>query len=133
MLSHACWLLTYPPAGWLGARTRLPADFAVLTLIAAAATVTAMKFWPARDSDVLPHVHTNLDPVHPHAIRAAPAGRGFQHKHAFVLDREHARRPMAQVFSQALVLPPSLVRVLCDLSGWLSLVGKGPRGQVAQG
>ena len=32
-----------------------------------------------------------------------------------------------------LVLPLSLVRVLCDLSGWFSLVGKSPRGQVAQG
>ena len=29
-LSHACWLLTYPLAGWLGAMAGLPASFAMM-------------------------------------------------------------------------------------------------------
>lgn len=41
--------------------------------------------------------------------------------------------PVATRDRCVLVLPPSLVRLLRDLSGWFSLVGKGPRGQVAQG
>ncbi|QAY63101.1 MFS transporter [Xylanimonas allomyrinae] len=44
-LSHACWLLTYPLAGWLGAvglgRTAL-----VLAGVAAAATAAAAASWP---------------------------------------------------------------------------------------
>lgn len=49
-LSHACFLLTYPLAGWLGAAAGMPATLAVfagLTLVAAAAAVRA---WPAGGS-----------------------------------------------------------------------------------
>lgn len=35
------------------------------------------------------------------------------------------------VWLHQVVLPPSLVRVLCDFPGWFSLVGEGSRGQVA--
>ncbi|MBB5747982.1 MFS transporter [Micrococcus sp. TA1] len=44
-LSHACWLITYPLAGWLGA-SALPAAAAVLAGIAAAATIGAFLLWP---------------------------------------------------------------------------------------
>ena len=48
-LSHACLLLTYPLAGWLGASAGLKVDFAVLGLIAAAAVVGATRLWPRSD------------------------------------------------------------------------------------
>ncbi|HRO93994.1 MFS transporter [Citricoccus sp.] len=44
-LSHACWLITYPLAGWLGA-SGLAAAAAVLAGIAAVATVAAFILWP---------------------------------------------------------------------------------------
>lgn len=45
-LSHACWLLTYPLAGWLGA-AGLGQAALVLAAVAAAATVLAVRWWPA--------------------------------------------------------------------------------------
>ncbi|MBO1770107.1 MFS transporter [Agrococcus sp. TF02-05] len=49
-LSHACWLLTYPLAGWLGV-IGLPGTALVLAGVAAIATVVAWRLWhsaPAR-------------------------------------------------------------------------------------
>lgn len=43
-LSHACWLLTYPLAGWLGARDLVLAA-AVLAVVAVAAVVAAWVLW----------------------------------------------------------------------------------------
>ncbi|GEK80046.1 MFS transporter [Agrococcus baldri] len=45
-LSHACWLLTYPVAGWLGF-IGLPGTALVLAGVALAATVVAWRLWPA--------------------------------------------------------------------------------------
>mgnify|MGYP005813717021 CR=1 FL=1 len=44
-LSHACWLVTYPLAGWLGA-AGLGRAALVLAVIAAAATAGAIAAWP---------------------------------------------------------------------------------------
>ena len=41
-LSHACWLLTYPLAGWLGATAGMKTTFVALGAIAAFAIVLAM-------------------------------------------------------------------------------------------
>lgn len=49
-LSHACFILTYPAAGALGAFIGLPATALVLAGLAAAAAVTAWRVWPARTS-----------------------------------------------------------------------------------
>jgi MFS family permease len=48
-LSHACWLLTYPLAGWLGS-AGLAAAAIVLAVIAGGATVTAALAWPHDDA-----------------------------------------------------------------------------------
>jgi MFS family permease len=45
-LSHACWLLTYPLAGWLGF-IGLPGTALVLAGVALVATVVAWRLWPA--------------------------------------------------------------------------------------
>ncbi|MCG7284768.1 MFS transporter [Cellulomonas sp. ACRRI] len=45
-LSHACWLITYPLAGWLGAVGLVPTAV-VLAVIAAGATVGAVVLWPS--------------------------------------------------------------------------------------
>jgi len=44
-LSHACWLVTYPLAGWLGAAD-LDAAALVLALLAVLGTITAVRLWP---------------------------------------------------------------------------------------
>lgn len=45
-LSHACWLLTYPLAGWLGAVGLVPAAV-VLAVLACGAVLAARALWPA--------------------------------------------------------------------------------------
>jgi MFS family permease len=86
-LSHACWLVTYPLAGWLGARIGLPATFAALGLVAVAAAVLAMRLWPVADPEEIEHVHDALPADHPHV-----AG-GRRHSHAFVIDSHHPEWP----------------------------------------
>ncbi len=45
-LSHACFLVTYPIAGWIGAALGQFAAAAVLAMLATLATVTAARMWP---------------------------------------------------------------------------------------
>lgn len=87
-LSHACWLLTYPLAGWLGARSGIEASLLALGVLAGVATLLALKLWPADDPIDIEHRHDNLPPGHAHA--GAPEGR---HSHAYVIDDEHPRWP----------------------------------------
>lgn len=94
-LSHACWLLTYPLAGWLGAKAGLPASFAAMAAIAAAAAFAATRLWPGPDADAVPHVHGNLPATDPHVAGAKPVAGGLWHVHTFVVDRDHARWPAA--------------------------------------
>ena len=46
-LSHACFIITYPAAGWIGATAGQPAAAAVLAAVATIGTVAALRFWPA--------------------------------------------------------------------------------------
>jgi MFS family permease len=89
-LSHACWLITYPLSGWLGAEMGLAPTFIVLGVIGAAAVVAASRLWPAEDPDEIEHVHATLAPDHPHL-----AGGGHRHRHAFVIDSHHPEWPSA--------------------------------------
>ncbi|MFI7337781.1 MFS transporter [Streptomyces sp. NPDC050085] len=54
-LSHACWLLTYPLAGWLGGAAGLGWAVAALGVVALVAAVAATRLWPAREAGRLPH------------------------------------------------------------------------------
>ncbi|MGM0981847.1 MAG: MFS transporter [Pseudomonadota bacterium] len=46
-LSHACWLIAYPLAGWLGSSMGMMAAFATLAAVALAATLAAGRLWRA--------------------------------------------------------------------------------------
>ena len=93
-LSHACWLITYPLAGWLGARFGLGVSFATLGVLAGAAVLLSMRLWPADDPVELLHSHDALPPEHPHfASHAGRPSTNGQHSHAFVIDDEHQRWP----------------------------------------
>jgi MFS family permease len=90
-LSHACWLVTYPLAGWLGGAAGMTATLITLGILAAIAAVVAARLWPVPDPEVIPHEHANLPPDHPHLAQAL-ARRG--HAHAYVIDDLHARWPV---------------------------------------
>lgn len=46
-LSHACYLLAYPVAGWVGQQAGLPAASMVLAAVAVAAVIVASMMWPS--------------------------------------------------------------------------------------
>lgn len=48
-LSHLCWLLAYPLAGWLSAGLDLSAAAMGLCALATIATMLALSIWPAQD------------------------------------------------------------------------------------
>ncbi len=103
-LSHACWLIAYPLAGWIGGTFGLTAAFTVLALVALTSTAAALALWPAHDPVEVEHLHEALEHEHLHVHdehhqhvhegwegqephrhshgHAAP----LQHKHPYVID-----------------------------------------------
>jgi MFS family permease len=87
-LSHVCWLLTYPLAGFLMTLAGPGVTLVLMGALAASGVVLAARFWPAPDADALEHEHPGLDPADPHL-----AGHERRHAHAFVIDDRHPRWP----------------------------------------
>ena len=65
-LSHACWLLTYPLAGWLMTAFGTVPALLVLGVLAAFGIIAALQLWPTDVPDNLVHRHPDLSPDHPH-------------------------------------------------------------------
>lgn len=89
-LSHACWLVTYPLAGWVGAGAGLGVAALVLAAIGAIGLIAVLRIWTAEDQSVLPHDHPDLPSSHPHL-----ADHGAHHAHPVVIDDLHHRWPKA--------------------------------------
>ncbi|MBH1973800.1 MAG: MFS transporter [Rhodobacteraceae bacterium] len=89
-LSHACWLVTYPLAGWIGAGAGLNAAALVLAAVGAVGLVAVLRIWPTKDASELVHDHSDLPLDHPHLAEYGP-----RHAHAFVIDELHRRWPRA--------------------------------------
>lgn len=87
-LSHACWLITYPLAGWIGAGIGLTTAALVLAAVGAAGLLAVLRLWPARDPDVISHAHPDLPPDYPHLH-----DHSLQHRHTFVIDDLHRHWP----------------------------------------
>jgi MFS family permease len=87
-LSHACWLLTYPLAGWLGSSAGIVPTSLVLASLTFAGVSIAWRLWPAIDSDVISHQHPELPSEHPHL-----QGKPSTHAHSYVIDNLHHRWP----------------------------------------
>lgn len=87
-LSHACWLVTYPLAGWIGAGAGLSAAALSLAVIGALGLAAVLRLWPAHDPETLAHDHPDLPPDHPHLHE-----HGSVHAHALVIDDLHRRWP----------------------------------------
>ncbi len=86
-LSHACWLFTYPVAGWAGQAFGLAVAMIILGFIALIGSVAALFVWPSGYSNELVHDHSDLPPDHPHLHEYQADGK--QHRHLFVIDDEH--------------------------------------------
>lgn len=52
-LSHACFIITYPVAGWIGAWMGQPAAALVLVVLATLGTGAAVKLWPAHPTEAM--------------------------------------------------------------------------------
>jgi MFS family permease len=88
-LSHACWLVTYPLAGRLGAGIGLDATFLVMAGLSTAGVVLALRLWPAAEPGAVAHAHPDLPPDHPHLRGNGNSG----HRHEVVIDDLHHRWP----------------------------------------
>jgi MFS family permease len=89
-LSHACWLITYPLAGWLGGTAGMPLTLLVLGALTLLGAGLAAVLWPADDPNAIAHAHPDLAPDHPHLAE----GQGPYHTHAFVIDDLHRQWPL---------------------------------------
>lgn len=76
-LSHACWLISYPVAGWVGSTFGMRAAAASLGVLTLVGALIGWRVWPANDPDVLYHSHDD----------------GTVHAHPFALDDEHRKWP----------------------------------------
>lgn len=109
-LSHACWLIAYPLAGWISAGVDLFAAFGVLGLFAAVATVVAAARWPDTDVVELTHTHEAMHHEHMHTHDAhhqhdhdgsegeSPHSHPHEHdrvvhSHVYVIDMHHPEWP----------------------------------------
>ena len=90
-LSHACWLVTYPIAGWLGASLPLAALAAIFGTGTVLATVAAAMLWPRGEAERIAHEHPDLGAGHPHLME-----HGATHSHEIVIDDHHPRWPSRQ-------------------------------------
>ncbi|MFB9556669.1 MFS transporter [Streptomyces roseoviridis] len=93
-LAHACWLLTYPLAGLLIARTGPALPAALLGTLALAGALAAARLWPRADPVALPHDHPELPAGHPH-LAGVPGATGAAggHAHPFRIDALHRHWP----------------------------------------
>lgn len=93
-LSHVCWLLTYPIAGWGATLAGFTAAWSVLGAIALTGAVIAVSIWPRHDPEVLTHTHDAATIDGEHLIDAvAVNGRIVEHAHTFIIDQDHVRWP----------------------------------------
>jgi hypothetical protein len=110
-LSHACWLVAYPVAGWAGAAFDLWFALLVLGLIAGIGTLAAFRLWPEDDQAELEHVHEAVththrhvhDEHHQHSHDGAESQEAHTHPHeheqvthvhAYVIDLHHPEWPI---------------------------------------
>lgn len=86
-LSHACWLVTYPLAGWLITVSGPTMAFAALALLAGIGMTSGIALWPQESSESLTHSHDDLPRDHPHVQD------GRTHSHPIVIDDYHPHWP----------------------------------------
>ena len=109
-LSHACWLVAYPLAGWFGSFAGLTWTFLALGIVGAISVGLAWVLWPSADPSEIKHVHAPMGHSHlhvhdahhqhghegwegPEPHRHPHEHEEFEHAHDFVIDEHHMRWP----------------------------------------
>jgi MFS family permease len=93
-LSHLCWLITYPIAGWGATLAGFTTTWTALGVIAAVGALIALTIWPRHDPEAITHTH-DLDAIdggHLDDATVVEGGR-VQHTHTFIIDQDHVRWP----------------------------------------
>ncbi len=86
-LSHGCWLVLYPMAGWLMTQFGSTVAMAGLSTAATLGFACALIAWPRGTKDAIVHDHPDLPLDHPHLAGPAP------HAHPIVIDDLHPQFP----------------------------------------
>lgn len=94
-LSHGCWLLTYPIAGWMATLVGFTATWCLLAALAVYGASAAFVRWPRREPDRLRHIHDEAVDSQHVAGATARADGGYEHSHPFVIDRLHRSWPQS--------------------------------------
>ncbi len=89
--SHACWLIAYPLAGWLGSTAGMIMTFGVLSGVACFALALGTNLWDGQEGEI-EHDHDDLPIDSPHLTEMTFEGI---HKHEFIIDDLHTRWPNA--------------------------------------
>ncbi|MFN0264213.1 MFS transporter [Tepidamorphus sp. 3E244] len=71
-LSHACWLIAYPLAGWLGSSMGISLTFTLLSAPALLGCLAAFWLWPPESDGIIEHTHDNLSARDPHWAEGTP-------------------------------------------------------------
>lgn len=87
-LSHACWLIAYPLAGFVSARFGTDTAFASLAALSFAGTALTAMLWPRHEPGEIAHAHADLERGHPHL-----AASSDPHAHEYIIDDLHPRWP----------------------------------------
>ncbi|RBP84845.1 MFS transporter [Marinomonas rhizomae] len=87
-LSHSCWLVAYPLAGYLGATYGIAVTFLIFAGITLASILLALAVWPREKSVNLEHSHNDLPPNHPHL-----KDEHKTHTHTYIIDALHHHWP----------------------------------------
>lgn len=95
-LSHACWLVTYPLAGWLITVSAPMVAFAVLAVLAGFGVVCGTVLWPQESGEPVTHSHDDLPNDHPHVHD------GRTHSHPIVIDDYHPHWPRVRELGRRL-------------------------------
>ncbi|MEP4036459.1 MFS transporter [Pseudophaeobacter sp.] len=94
-LSHGCWLITYPLAGWSMSSLGMVPSLLLLNTLAILGLLYARSQWPAKDPESLPHDHPELAADHPHlkGTTGQAMGGPKRHSHPYVIDDLHKSYP----------------------------------------
>lgn len=95
-LSHACWLITYPIAGWVATTTGYTLTWSILAALAALGALAASRLWPAGDPLVVEHHHPFEIAEPAHVAGAILTDSGYTHSHELVIDHLHPHWPSRQ-------------------------------------
>ncbi len=88
-LSHVCWLVTYPLAGWAGGALGMGPALVLLGALGLASALAAGRLWDSRTEAAQVHEHPELPPDHPHLQSGHEGG----HRHRIVVDDLHQHLP----------------------------------------